>query len=163
MRLLRPQQFGGTSEAVHNYYSLLTSWHRHDRVRPREASAINSGADTSPTVCTKLVHTPEAWVQHVMVSHCSGRLSLIDNVMHRADFVYSEYLISGQAGCSGYRAMIYQIAEDYACADLILRLPGHAPMPAFQEVEDVPLVVRHARRSRAQVTPNFCPDCIHPG
>ncbi len=70
--------------------------------------------------------------------------------MH-ADFVYSEYLISGQAGCSGYRSMIYQIAEDYACADLILRLPGHAPMPAFREVEDVPLVVRHARKSRKQV------------
>lgn len=70
--------------------------------------------------------------------------------MH-ADFVYSEYLISGQAGCSGYRSMIYQIAEDYACADLILRLPGHAPMPAFREVEDVRLVVRHARKSREQV------------
>jgi len=47
--------------------------------------------------------------------------------------------------------MIYQISEDYACADLILRLPGHAPMPAFREVEDVPLVVRHARKSRQQV------------
>ena len=44
-----------------------------------------------------------------------------------------------------------QIAEDYACADLVLRLPGHAPMPAFQATEDVPLVVRHARRSRQQV------------
>ena len=75
--------------------------------------------------------------------------------MH-ADFVYSEYLISGQAGCSGYRSMIYQIAEDYACADLILRLPGHAPMPAFREVEDVPLVVRHARKSREQVGETIC-------
>ena len=88
--------------------------------------------------------------------------SLTDDALPCADFVYSEYLISGQAGCSGYRAMIYQIAEDYACADLILRLPGHAPMPAFREVEDVPLVVRHARRSRAQVPPTTARICIHP-
>ena len=49
------------------------------------------------------------------------------------------------------RPLRMQIAEDYACADLILRLPGHAPMPAFRASEDVPLVVRHARRSRQQV------------
>ena len=87
---------------------------------------------------------------------------MTDDAVYRADFVYSEYLISGQAGCSGYRAMIYQIAEDYACADLILRLPGHAPMPAFREVKDVPLVVRHARRSRAQVPPTDVLMCINP-
>ena len=56
--------------------------------------------------------------------------------------------------------MCLQIAEDYACADVILRLPGHAPMPAFRESEDVPLVVRHARRTRQQVglslTANWC-------
>jgi L-arabinokinase len=66
----------------------------------------------------------------------------------RADFVYSEYLMSGN---SAYRSMVWQIAEDYACADLLLRLPGYAPMPAFGEVHDVPLVVRHARKTKQQV------------
>jgi len=80
-------------------------------------------------------------------------------VIFCADFIYSEYLISGQSGCGGYRSMIYQISEDYACADLILRLPGHAPMPAFREVEDVPLVVRHARKSRQQVVMATSPSC----
>ncbi len=103
--------------------------------------------------------------QYAERSDCPGaklqwQASLKDDALSCADFVYSEYLISGQAGCSGYRAMIYQIAEDYACADLILRLPGHAPMPAFREVEDVPLVVRHARRSRAQVNPILFPAFI---
>jgi L-arabinokinase len=65
-----------------------------------------------------------------------------------ADFVYSEYLMSGN---SAYRSMVWQIAEDYACADLLLRLPGYSPMPAFAEVHDTPLVVRHARKSRQQV------------
>ncbi|BDA43718.1 probable galactokinase at C-terminar half [Coccomyxa sp. Obi] len=64
------------------------------------------------------------------------------------DFIYSQYLMSGH---SAYRGMVWQIAEDYACADLLLRLPGYAPMPAFREVEDVPLVVRHARKTKEQV------------
>jgi len=48
--------------------------------------------------------------------------------------------------------MVWQIAEDYACASVFLRLPGYSPMPAFGEVIDVPLVVRHAQKSKAQVT-----------
>ncbi|KAK9803166.1 hypothetical protein WJX72_006956 [[Myrmecia] bisecta] len=64
------------------------------------------------------------------------------------DFIYSEYLTS--VG-SNYRKMVWQIAEDYAKADMLLRLPGHCPMPAFREVIDVPLVVRHARKTREQV------------
>ncbi len=59
------------------------------------------------------------------------------------------------SGHSAYRGMVWQIAEDYACADLLLRLPGYAPMPAFREVEDVPLVVRHARKTKEQVS------CLH--
>ncbi len=47
--------------------------------------------------------------------------------------------------------MVWQIAEDYACASVLLRLPGYSPMPAFGEVIDVPLVVRHAQKSKAQV------------
>jgi L-arabinokinase len=65
------------------------------------------------------------------------------------DFVYSDYLT--EAGADMTQSLVWQIAEDYACADLCLRLPGFTPMPAFREVVDVPLVVRHARRPRAAV------------
>jgi hypothetical protein len=64
------------------------------------------------------------------------------------DFIFSEYLI---AAGSGFRRLIMQIADDYASALCLLRLPGHVPMPAFREVIDVPLVVRHAKRSAQEV------------
>ncbi len=51
--------------------------------------------------------------------------------------------------------MVWQIAEDYACASVLLRLPGYSPMPAFGEVIDVPLVVRHAQKSKAQVSTSY--------
>ena len=57
---------------------------------------------------------------------------------------------------------MWQIAEDYAAADLLLRLPGHCPMPAFREVEDVPLVVRRARKSRQQVLNPNIPETLKP-
>ncbi|KAI8470791.1 MAG: Transglutaminase-like superfamily-domain-containing protein [Monoraphidium minutum] len=65
------------------------------------------------------------------------------------DFIYSEYLTAQRR--SEFRQLVWQIALDYASAALLLRLPGHVPMPAFQAVEDVPLVVRHAQRSPEQV------------
>lgn len=34
------------------------------------------------------------------------------------------------SGNAQFRGMVWQIAEDYACANLLLRLPGHCPMPA---------------------------------
>ena len=64
------------------------------------------------------------------------------------DFIYSEYLT---AAGSAFRDLVWQIADDYACALRLLRLPGHVPMPAFREVLDVPLVVRHARHTREHV------------
>ena len=78
-----------------------------------------------------------------------------------ADFVYSEYLSS--VG-SSFRPMIWQIAEDYAKADLLLRLPGYTPTPAFREVLDMPLVARHARKTGSQVGDhllNFVPKTLH--
>ena len=66
-----------------------------------------------------------------------------------ADFIYSEYLTTVPAA---FRTVTWQIAEDYAKADLLLRLPGYCPMPAFKEVVDVPLVVRHSRRSAPEVS-----------
>ena len=65
-----------------------------------------------------------------------------------ADFVYSEYLTTVPAA---FRTVTWQIAEDYAKADLLLRLPGYCPMPAFKEVVDVPLVVRHSRTPAHEV------------
>ena len=65
-----------------------------------------------------------------------------------ADFVYSEYLTT--VG-SRFRPVIWQIAEDYAKAEMLLRLPGYCPTPAFREVIDVPLVARKARKTSSQV------------
>ncbi len=65
-----------------------------------------------------------------------------------ADFIFAEYATE-EGG--EFRDMVWRIAEDFACADVLLRLPGHAPMPAFRAVEDVPLVVRRPRRSRDEV------------
>eukprot|EP00937_MAST-01D_sp_MAST-1D-sp2_P000043 g43.t1 len=64
------------------------------------------------------------------------------------DFVYSEYLT--EAGAE-HRSVVWQIAEDYSLADVCFRLPGFTPMPAFRDVVDLPLVVRRARRGRAEV------------
>jgi hypothetical protein len=63
-----------------------------------------------------------------------------------SDFIYSEYLTSLRR--PEFRKLVWQIAQDYAQAELLLRLPGHVPMPAFKCVEDVPLVVRRAQRDR---------------
>eukprot|EP00775_Hariotina_reticulata_P002038 gene2038-2360_t len=65
------------------------------------------------------------------------------------DFIYSEYLTAQRK--TQYKQLVWQIAQDYASAALLLRLPGYVPMPAFTAIEDVPLVVRHARRFPAQV------------
>ncbi|KAG6472468.1 hypothetical protein ZIOFF_069932 [Zingiber officinale] len=46
---------------------------------------------------------------------------------------------------------LLQIAEDYSHCDLLLRLPGYCPMPAFRDLIDVPLVVRRLRKSRSEV------------
>lgn len=47
-----------------------------------------------------------------------------------SDFIYSEYLTTQRR--SEFRQLVWQIAMDYASAALLLRLPGHVPMPAFQ-------------------------------
>jgi hypothetical protein len=70
-------------------------------------------------------------------------------VLSAADFIYSEYLTTLRK--FEFRQLVWQIAADYAAAALLLRLPGYVPMPAFTAIEDVPLVVRHARKSPQQV------------
>jgi hypothetical protein len=76
------------------------------------------------------------------------------------DFIYSEYLTAQRK--TQYKQLVWQIAQDYASAALLLRLPGYVPMPAFTAIEDVPLVVRHARRFPAQVTCAVVAElCLH--
>lgn len=65
-----------------------------------------------------------------------------------ADFIYSQYAM--ESG-STFQPMVWQIAEDLSRADVLLRLPGHSPMPAFRAVQDIPLIARLPRRSRAEV------------
>jgi hypothetical protein len=62
---------------------------------------------------------------------------------HLPDFIYADYLTANRR--SEFQQLVWQIAQDYSKATLLLRLPGFVPMPAFQAIEDVPLVVRHAR------------------
>ncbi|XP_066369481.1 L-arabinokinase-like isoform X1 [Miscanthus floridulus] len=64
------------------------------------------------------------------------------------DFIYAEYIM--EAGYH-HRSIVWQIAEDYSYCDILLRLPGYSPMPAFRNVNDVPLVVRGFRKSRSEV------------
>eukprot|EP00897_Mesotaenium_endlicherianum_P001404 jgi/Mesen1/1291/ME000013S00789 len=90
-------------------------------------------SDVVPLACTA---ASQAGVPAICVSNFSW------------DFIYSEYVT--QAGAQ-HRALVWQIAGDYARARALLRLPGFCPMPAFRDVVDVPLVVRPARRSRLQV------------
>lgn len=39
----------------------------------------------------------------------------------------------------------------YAMATTLLRLPGYAPMLAFNHIVDVPLIVPHAKLSKGEV------------
>ncbi|XP_076891413.1 L-arabinokinase-like [Bidens hawaiensis] len=64
------------------------------------------------------------------------------------DFIYAEYVMA-----AGYhhKSISNQIAEDYSHCELLIRLPGYCPMPAFKDVIDVPLVVRRLHKSRKEV------------
>ncbi|XP_059634505.1 L-arabinokinase-like [Cornus florida] len=64
------------------------------------------------------------------------------------DFIYAEYVMA--AGIHN-RSIVWQIAEDYSHCELLIRLPGYSPMPAFRDVVDVPLVVRRSHKSREEV------------
>ena len=59
------------------------------------------------------------------------------------------------AGWPCFTSTVGAIRRAYGEADVLLRLPLHSPDPdafaAFDAIEDVPLVARHARRSRDQV------------
>jgi hypothetical protein len=59
------------------------------------------------------------------------------------------------AGWPCFTSTVGAIQRAYGEADVLLRLPLHSPDPeafaAFNTIEDVPLVARHARRPRSQV------------
>lgn len=50
----------------------------------------------------------------------------------------------------------------YAMATILLRLPGHAPMLAFNHIVDVPLIVPHAKLTQQQVRRLYihCKPCL---
>jgi len=50
-----------------------------------------------------------------------------------------------------FREVAKTISDDYSKASLLLRLPMHEPMKAFQNVEDIPLVARKAKEDRIEV------------
>lgn len=63
------------------------------------------------------------------------------------DWIYEEFAERD----ARWRDLVARIAADYACADLLLRLPFHAPMPAFREVEDIPLLAEPGRPRREEI------------
>ena len=113
---------------------------------PRSVSPTSAGVgpfpSTSKVFGSCLLRRPSAQAEHQLAPR---HLKAEGN---SADFIYSEYLTSVGAR---FRKLVWQIAEDYAKADLLLRLPGYCPMPAFREVIDVPLVARKAQKTPAQV------------
>jgi L-arabinokinase len=120
-------------------YVATASGPRRDQIIIEESTWLREcGADIviSDIVPLACVSAATAGVPCIAVSNFSW------------DFIYSEYLT---AAGSAFKDLVWQIADDYACALCLLRLPGHVPMPAFREVVDVPLVVRHAKRSRHEV------------
>uniref|UniRef100_A0ACD5UIC4 Uncharacterized protein n=1 Tax=Avena sativa TaxID=4498 RepID=A0ACD5UIC4_AVESA len=90
-------------------------------------------SDVVPVVCRAAA---DAGIRSV----CIGNFSW--------DYIYAEYIMA-----AGYhhRSTVWQIAEDYSHCEILLRLPGYCPMPAFRDVIDVPLVVRGLRKSRSEV------------
>jgi hypothetical protein len=63
------------------------------------------------------------------------------------DWIYADYVRDFPA----YESLIDGLAESYAKATLLLRLPFHGDLSAFPRVRDIPLVARPASRSRLEV------------
>ncbi len=63
------------------------------------------------------------------------------------DWIY-EYMARKFAG---FEDVLDSVRGDYACADLLLRLPFSGDFPAFRRIEDIPMVARRARRGAADV------------
>jgi len=63
------------------------------------------------------------------------------------DWIYEDFALRHR----GYGDVLVSVREDYAGADLLLRLPFHGEFPAFSRIEDLPLVVRRGSLPPAEV------------
>ena len=63
------------------------------------------------------------------------------------DWIYESWI----PGKPEFREIAKTISDDYSKASLLLRLPMHEPMKAFQNVEDIPIVARKAKKDRIEV------------
>jgi L-arabinokinase len=63
------------------------------------------------------------------------------------DWIY-EAMAPRNPGCAD---VVRSIRRDYGRADLLLRLPFHAPFAAFERIEDIPLVARRAAGEPGEV------------
>ncbi|CAN6220188.1 unnamed protein product [Urochloa humidicola] len=119
--------------------------YREAAVVPRE-SILKTESDWLSSIKADLVVSDVVPVVCKVAADMGIRSVCIGNFSW--DFIYSEYIM--EAGYH-HRSVVWQIAEDYAHCDILLRLPGYGPMPAFRNVIDVPLIVRGLRRSRSEV------------
>ena len=62
------------------------------------------------------------------------------------DWIYEDYV----SDLPEFRWVLADLRASYAQADLLLRLPMSAEMPAFPQVEDVPLIARRATVGRSE-------------
>jgi L-arabinokinase len=74
------------------------------------------------------------------------------------DWIYADYV----AALPGYAPVVQSIRDDYALADLLLRLPFHGPCDAFPVVRDIPMIARLARLPRDVVRGGLGLNGAHP-
>ncbi len=60
------------------------------------------------------------------------------------DWIYADY----GAALPGFAPVVQAIRDDYALADLFLRLPLHGPCDAFPVIRDIPMIARRAKLPR---------------
>jgi len=83
-------------------------------------------------------------------SHDDRPSAAITNLMW--DHIYYDFLPwTRSEHRKKYRAVVDKCRQDYQSATAVLRLPGANQMNHFKQVIDVPLVVRMAKKSSAQV------------
>jgi hypothetical protein len=63
------------------------------------------------------------------------------------DWIYSEFVPRD----SGWKSLVDIIHEEYAIADLLLRLPFCEEMSSFPKIEDIPLVASPGKPRRAEI------------
>ena len=70
------------------------------------------------------------------------------------DWIYDEF----REQDSAWAPIVNQISEDYAKADLLLRLPFAEPMAAFSRQENIPLVASPGKNRRTEIAKNAAID-----